>query len=90
MSKHTSGPWELRTEESDGVERTVIYPDVSFPGMIATVATRMNYDEELTNGYLLNAAPELLEACKASLEDCKADGVCASRTGFRERETEWR
>ena len=59
MSKHTPGPWKVRSTGEVGTERklvAVIYP-------IETSKQR----ENIANAHLIASAPELLEACREAL-----------------------
>lgn len=63
-SKHTPGPWEIvRTEPSShGVGRFKI-----ISGQWSVAETFCGINEEEANARLIAAAPDLLEACEASL-----------------------
>lgn len=76
MSKHTPGPWEVksgmscrRVEDTHGGAVTIIYNHQEYNGEACGSITSQNKtDDELqANARIIAAAPELLEACEALL-----------------------
>ena len=74
MSKHTAKPWTagvdcfVRNSDGDRVAST-------------NCTGKIRYEEQLANGVLMAAAPELLEACK-TLHDALSDIVEGENNTF--------
>ena len=69
MSKHTKGPWEARADWIVGFNGTL---------HIATIPRAFDGDYSEANALLIAAAPDLLAACKAVMNnanhiDCDAE-----------------
>ena len=66
MSKHTPGPWVIRGNTVFDITDRVICPVVDMQGEVGSNAQN-------ANGYLIAAAPEMLEAMEFMLKELRLD-----------------
>lgn len=66
MSKHTPGPWEIRTELGINNKHLLLIDGDNSSYCVCDVGAK-RVIENLSNARLIAAAPELLEACKEAL-----------------------
>ena len=80
-TKHTPGPWEVRTDGElfaiCGPAKWIVTVDVDEEGNIALQDGTSEYEVNQANARLIAAAPELLAACEAVLcdGDCYNDAI---------------
>ena len=83
MNKHTPGPWTFENDEEDLDQWLIRAPSTDNNDTVGAVFKTgdSEYDNEVVyfNAHLIAAAPELLEALKAALDDSGCDGdLCAN------------
>ena len=69
MSKHTEGPWSIRTFYREGMDRAEYYIEAADRYPIATIDT-IDGQEARKDARLIAAAPDLLDACKTAIQQC--------------------
>jgi len=76
MSQHTPGPWSINSDGEHGLI-TIYHRDMGHKQIcdMCLVAMDGNHEldqEERANAYLIAAAPQLLAACKAALNELES------------------
>ncbi|MFA5382476.1 MAG: hypothetical protein WC356_04865 [Candidatus Micrarchaeia archaeon] len=94
MSKHTPGPWEVIFEDEGEGHIIHMATAIENPGYFHSIhevrydhgvePEEKGFEEAEANAHLIAAAPDLLEACKAILEDIEDTLVDCDSPGTRQ------